>query len=253
MSRRTAVAVAAAALILGGCASTVDGTPPPSFPTTVQSLAELIQSGTKSLHSAHLSMRITVGGQSIVAAGAEQADNGKATALNLLEHIPSFGTIQVVTVSGKTYVRLPKSHNTSDKPWVLVRPGSSNPVVSAIGQTLQNSGQLTQLDAMSAFVNSAKQLQFEGVGSIDDATVGHYHLTIDVDRLPDSFPQKQTLQAAGISQLPIDDWIDPDGHSRKLTESLAVAGQKVSVVVALSDFDTAVNITAPPASQVDTS
>lgn len=253
MNARAWIGAAATALLLVGCARTVDGSPASTFPTTVDSLAAKIQSGAKALQSAHITMHITLGPQTVAARGDEQLSGGKATALALDERIPQFGTIRVVRVDEKTYVRLPASHRTSDKPWALVRSGSSNPVVSALAGSLASTNQLTQLDAVGAFVRAAKHLRFVGTDTIDGATVGHYTLTIDVDKLPADFPQKQTLQSIGLSDLPLDLWVDTNGNARKVTEDLAVLGQRISVRVLLSNLDAPVHITAPPASQVDTS
>lgn len=252
MKIRVATTLIAAAVATAGCAQGVDGTPPPSFPTTTKALGDRLQSAANSLHSAHLTMRVEAGA-TINANGDEQLSNGKASALDLTEQLPSFGTIEIVMVNQKTYARLPESQRTSGKPWVLVRPGSSNPVVSAMGQTLQASDQFTQVGALGTFVNSTKNLRFAGIDTIDGATVGHYHLTIDVDNLPDDFPEKQTLETVGLHSLPIDAWVDTSGRSRKVTENLSVAGQKISVVVTLGNFDAPVHITAPPANEVDTS
>lgn len=219
----------------------------------MQALGDRIHGTLTSLHSAHLSIRVHFQSSTLTATGDEQVANRHVTAMALTETIPAFGTIRLVQVGEKTYVQLPKSRRTSSKPWVLVRPGSSNPVVRALAQTLQSSGQLTQLDAAGIFVTAAKNLHFAGIDTIDGVTAGHYTLTIDVNRLPDSFPQKQTLQGVGLSSLPLDLWVDSDGHTRKVTENLKFAGQTISVAVELNNFNKPVHITAPPASQVDTS
>lgn len=253
MNARALLGTAVAVVLLVGCARTTNGSPAETFPTTVQALADRIESGAKSLKTAHLAFRVGLAGESITAHGDEELSDGKPTGLALVERIPAFGTLRLIQSDDKSYVRLPRSQRTSDKPWVLVRPGSSNPVVSQLAQTLQTSNQLTAVDSIGALVGAAKNLRFVGTETIGSARVGHYTLTIDVSRLPDDFPQKQTLQQVGLSSLPLEAWFDTSGHTRKVVERIAVVGQHVSVLVRLGNFDAPVHISAPPPGQVDTS
>jgi hypothetical protein len=58
----------------------------------------------------------------------------------------------------------------------------------------------------------------------------------------------------GITELPMDVWIDNDGLPRKLDYSISakVSGQsvKTTLEMELSDYGVDVNVSAPPSSQV---
>jgi hypothetical protein len=249
---RTRLVLAAVVTVaLAGCARTVDGSPASVFPTDITSLANKIHDGMQSLHTAHLTMRMVVAGQTVSASGDEQLSGGHETANSLSMQLSGMGTIKLLRAGGQTYVRLPAAQRTSDKPWVLVRPGSSNPFARSMASSLAGAGQLAQFGDVQTFVRATKDLRFEGTETIAAATVGHYMLTVDASRLPDDFPAKRALQAIGVGKLPIGVWVDADGRSRKITEKFPVVG--LTAVVTLGAFDQPVHISAPPASQVDTS
>lgn len=254
MSRaRALLAVGAAAAVLSSCAQTVDGTPAATFPTTPAALTRQVTAATTALKTAHLTMQEGLAGRSLDVVADEQLSAGTPTALDLAETIPTFGKVRIVLVDRKTYALVPPAHRTSSKPWVLVRPGSSNPFANAMAQTQSSLGQLSGFNSFSTFVKAARSLRFLGIQPIDGATTGHYALTIDVAKLPDDYRLKPLLQQIGLATVPLEFWMDTDGNVRRATEDLHVAGEHVTTLVTLSDFNAPLHITAPPADQVDTS
>jgi hypothetical protein len=91
-----------------------------------------------------------------------------------------------------------------------------------------------------------------------------YHAVIDLNKVADVVPAEQRavmrdaantlMQQYGITELPMDVWIDANGLPRELFYEISakVQGQNVksSMTMNLSDYGIAVNIQPPPASQV---
>lgn len=247
--------------LVASCASVVDGTGYPSgaaptggtksFPTSAPALASFIKQGFSSVTSAHLELQERLSGASIRASGDETIEGGKTKDLSLTESIPQFGTIKVIIVGSETFVQLPPSKRSPGaKPWSTVTASSSNPVLKALYQSLSMSRQIGSLDSTTLFVQAAGNLHLKDTEQLGGATVGHYSLVVQIDKLPDSFPQKSTLEQTGLHSIPVQLWVDTDGRVRKLSEQISVAGQHVNTDVTLGNFDASVHISAPPPSQV---
>jgi hypothetical protein len=102
-----------------------------------------------------------------------------------------------------------------------------------------------------------------GVEALDGVETTHYRATVDLDRAVQQAPaeardqvqaQIDQIKAAGISELPIDVWIDGDGLPRKLGYDITVEaeGQEVHTVLEMlfTDYGIEVDVTPPPADQV---
>ena len=122
-----------------------------------------------------------------------------------------------------------------------------------MGQAGQNPSDV--LDMLRA----SGSVQEVGTETVNGDSTTHYEATIDLakaaGRLGDRAQQLvQNLIAQGApSSIPVDVWIGDDGLVRKLTldESLSAQGHSADVKLdlELSDYGTAVNVTAPPADQ----
>jgi hypothetical protein len=249
------IAALATTLALAGCARAVDGTPQAqTFPRTVDALTHNVAAAAKLVTSVHLRMTESIGDQAIKVVGDEQLSNGKATALVIDESISAMGgTVRLLRVDGKTYARLPAAQRTSAKPWALVRPGSTNPFISTMANALASAEKLTGINMLSQVAPAITGFRYRGTDRVDGAITGRYAMTIDVDKLPASFPQKELLQQVGLTRLPLQFWVDGNWHTRRMTEALSVMGQHARVVAAIGDYNKPVHITAPPADQVDDS
>jgi len=210
----------------------------------------LLQSGLRSIKSAHFTLRETISGQTVKADGDETVANGKAKDLALTESVPGFGTLKLVIANGRSYLQLPSARRTSGKPWTLLTANSTNPTVKAMYSSLQSSQQASGLDAANVFVQAMDNLKFTGSQSLAATTVGHYTGTVVISKLPASFAPKQTLVQAGLGSIPTQLWVDAQGRTRRLTEQINIAGAKFTTVVTLGNFDAPITISAPPANQV---
>jgi hypothetical protein len=231
-----------------------NGTPsaaaPSATPSTSTQLASFMKSGVTSLHSAHLSLIESLAGHKITGEGDEQLAGGTATAFRITERVPGTGRIELVMVHNNSYAKLPKSLNQSNKPWLLVAPGSTNPVVAQLSSSLSQLRSSTSLDKFAEFAKLAKKIKVDGPATIQGNPATHYSIRVDTSKLPVSAEAKKQIKKSGIRTIPIELWVDDTGRPVKMTEKIAVGGQHVDVTVVLSKFNAPVSIKAPPASQV---
>jgi hypothetical protein len=196
-------------------------------------------------------MSVVAGTQTISAAGDEIVAQSRLQSLDLTETVPAVGELRFIIAAGKTYLKLPASLNRTGKPWVLVSPTSTNPVVRQLATTLQSVEQAASLDPFTAF-SSAARVSRHMQESLGGAPVTHYVLSVDVAKLPANAPGRQQLTAAGLATLPIDLWVDRQGRLLKFTEAFDVKGQHVSTTANFGPYNAPVTVTPPPADQVST-
>jgi len=145
-------------------------------------------------------------------------------------------------------------------------PGGKTWVRLDLEQAAKNAGvDLNQLIAQAAqnpenvldLLRSAGSVQTVGTETVDGAETTHYKATVDLAKAAGlvGAPAEQAVQHlidnCGPSTIPVDVWIGDDGYVRKLTvdETVTANGESATVHLnlGLSDYGTAVNVTAPPA------
>jgi hypothetical protein len=196
-------------------------------------------------------MTVAAGTVTISGAGNELMAHGKLQAIDLTETVPPVGEMRIVVDAGKTYLKLPPALDHTGKPWQLVSPASTNPVLRQLGSTLQSVQQSASLDQFTTFTSAARVTRHIQE-TLDGSPVTHYGLSVDIAKLPATLPGKQQLAAAGVTTLPMDLWVDRQGRLRKVTENLTVKGQHVATTVEIGQFDAPVTITPPPVDQTST-
>jgi hypothetical protein len=107
-----------------------------------------------------------------------------------------------------------------------------------------------------AMLRSVGSVQTVGTEAVDGASTTHYKATIDLAKAADTVggPAKDAVQhlidQGGPSSVPADVWIGADGLVRKVTvdETVSNDGQTgtAHLTLDLSDYGSAVNVTAPP-------
>ncbi len=122
-----------------------------------------------------------------------------------------------------------------------------------LNQSSQNPGQV--LDMLKA----SGDVQAVGPDTVDGVATTEYKGTIDLTKAVKlggvTQAELQQLIDRGVpTTLPVEVWIGDDGLVRKLdlSEDLTVGGQSASMdtILEISDFGTAVAVSAPPADQV---
>lgn len=271
MTRRTlgSLLLGCATSALVGCAATTAGTPTSSdpagssaisgssaaLPATSPLATELfarLSAGLKKVTSAHVAVTTTLGGETITAAGDEALANGTLTAADITENVPGQGSVRLIIFNAKTYAQLPASMNHSGKPWVLVSTNSGDPVIKELAATLDQLKSSASVTAIAQFAPAATGVTDQGREDIGGVPSTHYGFSVQVAKLPSTFPGKAILQQAGVVAIPVQLWSDGQGRPVKVTQRLAVSGQASDTTVLISGYDNPVHITAPPASQVST-
>lgn len=245
---RAACAVLLAAVGISGCARTVDGSA--SAPSV--DFAKRLQHSMDAVTSAHLELRVDAGGLFVVASGDQKLNHAKPTAFSLTEHIAGLGEIKVIDADGKLYVHLPARVNPTDKPWVRIRPNTTDPALAPLAQALQQVQQSTSLRQYAAFAQSASNFRDVGRSEANGIQAELYTFDVLISRLPRNLPGAAVLRASGLHSLPVELWVDGQGRVRRMSETISIAGQQTSTRVDLSKFDAPVSISAPPPAQVAT-
>lgn len=193
--------------------------------------------------------------------GVSNLANGDS---DLTMSVPNVGTLQLRYIAPEAYLKLPPAlagELGSGKPWVGMDLSSLVPSAGA-GVPGMSAGTASPAQTLS-YLQAASS---SGVTKVGTAKVGGvsttaYRLTINLDKALDRITDKAArasaqalLQKSGVKSVPTEVWVDAQGRIRQLVLhlSLTEAGQHVTVseTVDLSDFGVAVNVAAPPASQV---
>jgi hypothetical protein len=223
--------------------------------TEVVGLAAKLTKGLQGTTSLHLDLVSSVLGQQITASGDESLANGAVTAAHLAEAVPTVGDIEIVIIGSQVYAKLPaalQGTSSSDKPWLLADPNSTNPVAKELGQTSGSLLSQSSVGSYNAFVSAATSVKNDGSDPVDGLPATHYSIVVDINKLPADNPSKAALITAGLTSVPVEMWIDSHDRLVQVTEDIAVSGVQTSTKITISKYDEPVTITAPPADQVST-
>jgi hypothetical protein len=136
----------------------------------------------------------------------------------------------------------------------------------AEGFDLAQLQQLNQGDptAILEYLRATGDVEEVGAEEVDGVETTHYQATVDLDRAVQQAPADvrdqvqaqidQIKASSGLTELPIDVWIDGDGLPRKLAYDMTIEaeGQEVHTVLEMvfTDYGVEVDVTPPPADQV---
>jgi hypothetical protein len=249
-------------IALAGCATTTQGhggTEDPAKatigppPTDAAGLAGVMQRSVGAITSAHINLDISIGAQRSRGQGSQAVSGGKLTALDLTESVGSMGTLRMLIVGEQTFVVLPQSLKHSKKKWTLITSDSSDPVIKSLDTSIRASREAVSLSTAASFVNTAKSLKLVGSGTVNGAPASHYTIAVDVSKLPEDYPGRDGLVAAGLKTLPVELWIDNHGRPVQMSQKFSVQGKVIASLITLGNFNAPLRITAPPSDQVSTS
>ena len=258
--RVSAATCLAAALIMTGCSSTTNGSPPAGRGSGSGSAAAGGQAS-PAPDAAHLgarmlaavdtltSLHLTLGGTAGDGSGDATMSQGKTTASDMT--IDTAGVqVEVRTIGSKTWVKLPAAQRTNGKPWALVSATSSNAAIRAMAASMQTTQSMTSVSSFLNLVRATTKFRVVGADTVNGAPATHYALTVDLTKV--DFPGQlgQVIQQAHITAVPVDLWTDSHDRPVQLSENISVGGHSVTVQVGVSDFDKPVTISPPPSDQV---
>lgn len=253
--RLLAVAAVAAMASLTACgSSTSAGTSPstsvsvPAAPAagtilTSAQVKSLFRAAGANLTSAHESMTIATSAADITAE-ADVLKTATGMAMQMTMHAPQVGAMQARLVGEGFYLKMNLPQLAGK--WIKIDLSNKN---SPLGQML---GSLTTMSPTQMFDQYSGGLiggTFIGTDSIGD----HYQMNVDTAAALKHLPSGMagnTLIEKGMKNLPktlkIDVWIK-NGLLQKLVTDMGATG---SVTMVLSNYGEAVNVVAPPTSEV---
>ena len=242
--RRTALLACstAAVVLVAGCSSSGSHPKASGSGVSAATLADKVSAALDGLTSAHLDIDTgSLGGKSTADV---QLKAGAATATDV--HLTESGTpVEVVTVGGKSYAKLP---NASGKPWLPVSATSSNATVKSLATTPGVTDVLTSLSVVSGLVRSAQDVADKGT----DSTGHHYTLSIDPKKGTGNPRLDGMLSLLGSTKIPADLWLDAKTRPVKVVLHIAFGSGNFPVTVLASNVDAPLTITAPSAAEVGT-
>ncbi|MEV0056906.1 hypothetical protein AB0H34_41265 [Saccharopolyspora shandongensis] len=258
--RRTTVALSAAALAitLGACSQ---GGTPASPGNAGQEQTESSSSPFKDISSLISSAKSNMDAKKTVTVsfegtGAVQALGSTKCQLDIAQtEMACTGATEMVFTKDGMYIKSPELAQLSgdpSKPWLKMAANDS------MAQQLGQLGKINDFESMlppgSKITSSAKE-------QVDGQEATRYEIVTDLKEAaagakPEEKPAFQALADAGVTELKQTVWVDAEGLPLKTdstTPALTVAGQQIpesTMTVHYSDWGKPVQITVPPADQV---
>ena len=260
MRRITAVLSAMLLLLVVGCGSDANAA------ERIAAAPEITSEG----GSARMAMKMTMAGG---------AQNIEMTAEGAVEFATQRGTmtmdmgaateqmggkIEMITDGSTIYMKMPNAEQLGLKtPWMKMdmdaltgTPGMGN--LQQLNNDPSNSMQLLR--------GVADDVEEVGTEELRGAQTTHYKATIDLNKALEEAPKdaqeylRQQFETAGITQLPVDVWIDDEGRMRRQSfemdlskiEGADAPGAPTSMTLdmELFDFGAPVDVKPPPAKDV---
>ena len=248
---RLLAAVLLVPLLVAGCTSSK---PKPATGSTTTSaaatLATQLGAALNTLTSAHLA--IDAGALGGTSSADVALSNGSVTGTDAM--VTENGVaVELVTVSGTSYAKIPAAANQSGKPWIAVSATSSNAIAKSLATGVGVADITGSLSVIPRLVGGASALQDKGKDSVDRVSAEHYTMKIDPTKPSGSAGIDSLLHALGSSPVTVEVWVDAQTRPVKLVIDIALGSAAFPVSVTVSRFDAPVTITAPPAAQVSTS
>ena len=175
------------------------------------------------------------------------------------------GTMDILALGNVYYMKFPLLSKSvgAGTPWIKFDVSKLGSLTGIDTSSLKTANQSDPSQTL-VYLKAAGSVEAEGTESIGGVDTTKYHAVIDLHKVADVAPpaQRAAIRAStknledtyGITELPLDVWIDGQGLPRRLTYTISVdtQGQHVttSLSMDLSDYGVKVNVTPPPASQV---
>jgi hypothetical protein len=212
--------------------------------------APLALSGYPSLQM-HMTISVSAEGRSFsIGADALGSADGHNGEIN--EQLPNgAGELHMLVVDKAFYAEVTPAHysETNGKRWAEFDAAAS----SASPQF--SPGSATGYLQMLAGANG--KIEDRGSSTMDGARVEHYRVTVNLQdalaRASTQFGNANAQQAAatlGITNLPMDVWLDDKGVPRQVKFHISAQGGSGTFTMRIRGSNKPVHVTAPPASQV---
>jgi hypothetical protein len=177
-------------------------------------------------------------------------------------------TVEVILDGTTIYQRIPALADQLGKPWLKVELDDLGELAG-----VQGLGDLTQANSSDpsstlAYLRGAGKVTELGGEEVRGEATTHYRAVVDLERAAQKSPAaqartlRQVAETLGTASLPVDVWIDGDGRTRRMTQTIDYAKVKLpnvakdelptsmSILVEFYDFGTEVSVPVPRPSEV---
>jgi hypothetical protein len=227
--------------------STQSGTTSTGGSSAASALADRVGTALNALTSVHLD--IDAGGLGGKSTADLMLNGGHATATDA--HLTENGQqVEMITIGGTSYAKLPAGSNPSGKPWLEIGSDSTNPMINSLTSGLNIAAMASSLSVVTALMRGSTGLQNKGADSVNGVSATHYVMQLDPKKKTGNAQLDGLLSSLGGSNLPLDFWLDSSDRPVKFVIHASFAGTSFPVTVQASKFDAPLSISAPPASQV---
>ena len=248
--RRLAAALLVAVLVAGCTSSKPKPAASSSTASASATLAARLGAALNSLTSAHLA--IDAGALGGTSTADVALSNGTVTGTDAM--LTEDGVaVELLTVGGTSYAKIPAAANSSGKPWVVVSATSGNAIAKALATSAGVADITGSLSVIPGLVAGASALQDKGKDVVDGVSAEHYTMKIDPTKPSGSAGIDSLLHALGSTPVTVEVWVDAQTRPVKLVIDIALGSAAFLVSVSITKFDAPVTVTAPPAAQVSTS
>lgn len=200
--------------------------------------------------------RGAVNGQPITLTGTGLVDFASKN-LDLSLTLPQLGTVRTLKIGPVIFEQLPAALRArlGGKSWIkLDLTKSADPRIAALAKQLQGRSQ-DPTDVLGYLQGLSPNVRTVGTERVRGEQTTHYAATVDVAKAAARLnPQaaaafRQLMSSSGVSNFPLDIWVDSDNRVRQLASKLpGRGGTQLVVTEQFYDFGTPVHIVAPPAS-----
>jgi len=203
--------------------------------------------------TATIPLAIAISAVSSQLGGKSTADimlnSGHATATDA--HLTENGQqIEMITVGGQSYAKLPAGSNPSGKPWLEIGSDSTNPMINSLTSGLNIAAMASSLSVVTALMRGSTGLQSKGADTVNGVGATHYVMQLSPAKKTGNAQLDGLLSSLGSNEIPLEFWLDSSDQPVKFVIHASFAGTSFPVTVQASRFDAPLSITAPPASQV---
>jgi len=259
------ISVLAMAAVLSACGGSSHSATPPVRKLSGSDVVLASVKTTAATKSAKVSLSMTVGSTESVAVkfdGAvdfETGDSQFTADLGGLMGSMMPGGLEMRVVNKVAYVKLPDSlsgflgGSGSGGKWLSIDTAKAG---KGAGGGFSNLGQGDPTKFLAYLETVSDDVKQVGTDSVRGVETKHYKATLDLGKTIDQAKVPASLReklkglleqrGAQAQTIPVDVWVDNDGHVRRTTMQI----QSATVTLELYDFGAPVNVEAPPADQI---
>jgi hypothetical protein len=270
ITARRMLAVALAASVAAGCGqgtASSGSSPPPSGKASAKTLLAAAAATTKTgsaRYTLHMTMTGPSGRTTAQGHGITSFSHPVKASISMVMQVPGVPTPMSVSerVLGTTiYMKMPllQSEIPGAKPWMKIDLEAMGKAHGIDFGAIMNSSSNNPATILSYLQGISSNIQNVGTETVEGVQTTHYKATVDVRRMVANLRKtnpkaassiEKAMALTGTSSEPVDVWIDDQGLLRQETVHTGMPAQSASMTftMTLSDFGTAVNVTAPPAS-----